>query len=669
MVKSSVTFALGANLDNLTLTGTDGSYAIGNELNNIIIGNSGDNLLNGGAGIDNMIGGDGNDTYIVDNVGDITTETNALAAGGIDTVYSSVTRTLGANLENLTLYGSDNINGTGNALANLMIGNDGNNTLDGSLGKDTLIGGAGNDTYLVDLFTTGIGTLAVASLEDSVTENLNEGIDIIKLRGAATLINSATITLGDNLENLDASLTGITKLNLTGNALDNILIGNAVNNVIDGGDGNDTLDGGTGTDTLIGGAGNDTYIVDVAANISTGLGGDIIIDTDGNDTVITKFTASLTSAQFANIENIGLYAGLAAINATGNAGNNTLTGNDGANIIDGGAGADAMNGGKGNDIYLVDDLGDSVTEDFTLAQGGGIDLVKSSLDYVLTHNVDNLTLTGINGIAGFGNELNNVIIGNDGNNVLLGLEGNDTIIGGLGDDYLAGYTGVDNLSGGTGNDTYYIDLIKLGVGAASYVALQDVVNELVNEGIDSINLTNSSGVGMSAVDLTLTNATTLTLAANIENINASLTGSTKLNITGNAAANTIVGNDANNVLIGGLGADTLTGGAGADMFKFNASADSTVGLLHDLVLDFSSLDGDKIDLSVIDAQTNVVGNQAFNFIGNNFGGDVVFTHQSGQLIFDTGTETILGDVNGDGVADFAIELLGVNIMNGSDFIL
>jgi hypothetical protein len=100
-----------------------------------------------------------------------------------------------------------------------------------------------------------------------------------------------------------------------------------------------------------------------------------------------------------------------------------------------------------------------------------------------------------------------------------------------------------------------------------------------------------------------------------------------------------------------------------------------VGVLHDLVLDFSGFgvgfDGDKIDLSGIDAQTNVAGNQAFSSIRNIFAGDVGFTGNghSGELIFDTGTEILSGDVNGDGIADFEIELMGVNIMSNSDFIL
>ncbi|TRU02341.1 MAG: calcium-binding protein [Microcystis aeruginosa Ma_AC_P_19900807_S300] len=131
----------------------------------MITGNSGNNTLNGATGIDTLIGGLGNDTYQVDTTTDTITEN---ANQGTDTVQSSVTYTLGNNLENLTLTGTTNINGTGNALNNIITGHSGKNTLTGSAGNDTLIGGTGNDTI-----TGGAG-------DDKFTfNNRNEGIDTI----------------------------------------------------------------------------------------------------------------------------------------------------------------------------------------------------------------------------------------------------------------------------------------------------------------------------------------------------------------------------------------------------------------------------------------------------------------------------------------------------------
>jgi Ca2+-binding RTX toxin-like protein len=163
-VKASLAWTLGANLENLTLTGTSNIAGTGNGLDNVLIGNSGRNTLTGGAGNDWLEGGAGNDTlvggtgddiYVVEATGDSITEN---AGEGTDTVRTALAWTLASNFENLTLTGTTSVNGTGNTANNVLTGNSGNNvltgnagndTLDGGAGADTLAGGTGNDTYVL----------------------------------------------------------------------------------------------------------------------------------------------------------------------------------------------------------------------------------------------------------------------------------------------------------------------------------------------------------------------------------------------------------------------------------------------------------------------------------------------------------------------------------------
>ena len=330
-VQSSISYTLGANVENLSLTGTAAINATGNTLANTLTGNAGDNVLSGGTGNDTMIGGLGNDTYVVDAVGDVVTES---FGQGTDTVQSSVTYALGANVENLSLTGTAAINATGNTLNNVLTGNSGNNVLNGGAGDDTMIGGLGNDTYVVD------------AVGDVVTELAGQGTDTVQ--------SSISYVLGTDVENL--LLTGTAAIDATGNALANTLTGNTGNNV---------LDGGLGNDTMVGGLGDDTYVVNAATDVVTELA------SQGTDSV-------LSSASFvlgANVENLSL-TGTAAINATGNALNNVLTGNSGNNVLNGGTGNDTMTGGLGNDTYVVDAVGDVVTE--LAAQG--TDTVQSSIN-------------------------------------------------------------------------------------------------------------------------------------------------------------------------------------------------------------------------------------------------------------------------------------------------
>ena len=232
-----------------------------------------------------MLGGAGEDTYIVDNGADVVAE---LPNNGIDTIRSSISYVLSPDVENLTLTGSGNLNGTGNSLDNVLTSN---------TGIDTLIGGLGNDIYFLN--NAGV----------AVMENPGEGTDSVVAGFSFTLV-------GTNLENV--TLTGGANLTATGNALANVLTSN------------------TGIDTLMGGLGNDTYALNNAAvTIVENLG-------EGTDTVMTSFSYSL--APGSNLENIAL-TGFNSRNATGDGLNNILTGSSGQNILTGGLGNDTLIGG------------------------------------------------------------------------------------------------------------------------------------------------------------------------------------------------------------------------------------------------------------------------------------------------------------------------------------
>ena len=354
--KSSITYTLSANVENLTLTGTAAINGTGNVLDNVVLGNSsantltggaGNDTLNGGAGADTLVGGTGNDTYVVDNTSDVVTE---LTNEGTDTVQSSVTYTLAANVENLTLTGATVINSTGNTLDNVLTGNNAANTLTGGGGNDTLNGGNGNDTMIGG---TGDDTYVVNATGDIVTESVNEGTDIVQ--------SSVTTTLATNVENL--TLTGTSGINGTGNTLDNVLTGNNGNNQLTGGAGNDTLDGGTGNDTMVGGTGNDTFVVTAS--------GDVVTENanEGTDTVQSNLTYTLG----ANVENLTL-TGTTAINGTGNTLDNQVIGNSAANTLSGANGADTLRGGQGNDTVN----GGSGNDTFQFGRGEGQDLVQDN---------------------------------------------------------------------------------------------------------------------------------------------------------------------------------------------------------------------------------------------------------------------------------------------------
>jgi Ca2+-binding RTX toxin-like protein len=659
-VVSSVSYVLGANVEDLTLAAWTHVNATGNALNNALVGNAGNNVLDGGGGDDTMAGGQGDDSYYVDTVLDVVVEA---ANAGRDRVFAGLSHVLGANVENLTLTGTASIDGTGNALANSLIGNAGNNTLDGGGGNDTMAGGLGDDTYVVD------------AAGDVVTESVNEGTDAV----------NAWLgwTLGDNLENL--KLMGTAHINGTGNDQNNALTGNSGKNFLSGAGGDDTLDGGTGADAMAGGLGDDTYVVDSVGDLVTESAG------EGTDTVNTWLGWTLG----ANLEQLRLM-GLTDLNGTGNALDNVLFGNTGKNVLDGSVGADSMRGGAGDDTYVIDNVGDVAIE----LAGDGMDTVLASINWTLGSEFEKLTLTGTAGISGTGNELANALTGNGGNNMLDGGADADTMAGGIGDDtyvvdnaadvvtelaggggdtvlasiswmlganverltltgiahlagtgnelanvltgnagnnVLDGGAGVDMMAGGMGDDTYVVDVAS------------EVVTEVAGEGTDTVE----SWLGW-------------TLGANFEQLR--LLGTADLNGTGNNLDNALFGNSGKNVLNGGVGADKMSGGLGDDTYIVDQSTDVVVeaaGGGTDLVQASVSFQlGANVEKLVL------TGNGSINGTGNELAD--VLTGNGGKNVLDggAGADTMVGGAGDDSyVVDNAGDVVTELAGGGGDTVL
>lgn len=590
VVKASISYALnsGAYVETLETTNAAGTSAInltGNELANTINGNAGDNVLSGGngndtingfggndtldggAGNDTMTGGTGDDIYYVDSASDVVVE---LTGEGADTIRTSINYTLSNSvyvetLETDNAAGTGAIDLTGNNQDNTINGNAGNNVLDGGSGTDTMSGGAGDDIYYVN------------TSSDVVNEASGAGNDTVRASASYTLGASSYV---ETLETTNVVGTGT--INLTGNNEANTINGNAGNNTLAGSGGNDTIygfggndaiNGGSGADSMIGGTGDDTYTIDNASDTITELTG------EGTDIAKSSVNYTLGAGVYVETLETTSAAGTTAINLTGNelaqtingnAGNNVLTGgadNDtlnglgGNDTLNGGTGADTMVGGIGNDIYYIDDAGDTVTE----LTGEGTDTIRSSINYTLSNTIyietletDNASGTGAIDLTG--NNQANTINGNNGANVLSGGDGNDTINGNGGNDTITGGDGNDTMNGGSGNDTMTGSL-----GDDIYIidTASDTIVELTGEGNDTIR---------TAVTYTLSDSV---FVETLETTNAASTSAR--NLTGNNQANTIIGNAGVNTLTGGAGNDTMYGLAGADNMVGGTGADTMIG--------------------------------------------------------------------------------------------
>lgn len=466
-----VDYTLTSNVEYLTMTGSNSLIGHGNALDNRLIGNAGDNQLFGEDGNDAIYGGLGNDTIFGGNGNDVLSgqesenelhggagnDTYYISVGldtivenaneGTDTVVMQSSFTLPEHFENLTLTGTSNAIGRGNAARNTLIGNDGNNqlfgedgndTLDGRGGINTLVGGKGDDIY------------TIRTVDDHIVENAGEGNDTVWVTE-----NISDYTLV-NVENFRMNVKGNGAWSVTGNNSDNFITVDTIANVY----------GMGGNDTIIS-AGIYLYVLD---------GG------DGNDSIAASMQTGGTVYGGAGHDYIKMVDGLAYVFAGD--GNDTIEfSNTWGNQI---------SGGKGNDTYVFTNSSVAYYGHLYEYANEGTDTIKTDVSFSLdeldswdariynntidAEYIENLTLMGSGNIDGHGNALNNNVLGNSGNNQLEGRDGNDFLVSNGGNDTLDGgnhndtlmangnqaagvtlnQTGTIQMTGGAGNDTFWM---------------------------------------------------------------------------------------------------------------------------------------------------------------------------------------------------------------------
>ena len=525
-----------------TINGTPGNDSlVGGPGNDTINGFDGNDMINGGAGADSMVGGAHADTYFVDNPGDVITE---LDGGGFDTVNASVSYTLPAWVNHLTLTGTASISGTGNELPNAITGNSGNNSLAGGAGNDTLEGLGGDDTLV-----GGLGDDSLLGGEGNDSLDGGEGFDtmdggsgndtyhdtfgavITDAGGIDTLIGE-TGALPDGIENLILRPT-FHDIGGNGNALDNLIrVESAVpDNIvfIDGEGGNDTIVG-TGDAFLFvhfrGTFGNDS--------VEGSTPGNLIEFRDAGAAVVVDFRTGTAASSAGNVTFTNV------TRAIGSDFGDRLTASDaGGELLMGAPGNDTLIGGAGHDNLIGE---------------GGWDHPSVGT-------------------------------------------GDDSISGGAGNDHIQGNEGNDTLDGGAGDDWFGLRL-----------DFEDYDNDTISggAGIDEIDITVDSAIVADLAAGTLTggdlDGTGSAVFTGIENFTVNASGFAGFGpndrISGSAVANRLVGGRGEDTLDGRAGNDTLVGG---DEFEPDGDSDSFVFSVApsagnaDQITDFASAD-DRIVL-------------------------------------------------------------------------
>ena len=508
----------------------------------------------------------------------------AAAAGAVQ-VDLNLTGAQQTGMGAFTLYAIEDVVGgdhgatlTGDGQANGLTGGLGQDHLNGGGGDDRLAGAAGDDVLDGG---TGFDTVvftAAATVDLTIVgaQNTGEGLDSIvnveRFDGGV----GADVFKGDGGANTFYGFDGADQL-----------FGRAGADVLDGGNGADLLDGGLGDDQLTGGLGNDTIEGGLGSDtaIFDGYFDDYVITTVGDQTTVAGFGFTDTLNHVENLRFLDrtIYIAPVSISVAASSGGSALQGGDGADLLTGGDGNDVLDGGVGDDIASYATAGVGVT--VSLLTQGAQD-TGAGLD----------TLIGIENLTGSAHS--DVLIGDGGANRLdggLGQDwlqsgvGDDALVGGDGDDSVWGGAGSDTLDGGSGNDTIDggagVDLVTYAFASSGVEVDLSIVEDQLTRGGGIDTLISIEGV----------------IGSDLDDL-----------LTGSNVSNTLRGGAGDDILRGGGGGDFLYGEAGADIFVYGAVSDapSSGG---EWISDFST--SDRIDVSAIDADKSLEGDQAFHING------------------------------------------------------
>lgn len=450
---------------------------------------------------------------------------------------------------------------------------------------------------------------AMAQAGPGDTFNLESGYS----NEAATVTrNNATIFGEASSHGIELQLAqGIATVTLTGHAPINIVDASDGNGIV-GNAGRNRITVSGGVDAVDGGLGVDRLVVDyrLAIGAITGDSTSNFSEAGGGGRTVTMTDGT--------IEHFTILTGSGA---------DTITTGDGNDIIKTGNGASTVSAGQGVNIII-----------------GG-------------RNSDTITALDGGNVIHAGNGANSITSGGGDDIILSGIDA-DTIVSAGGEDRVTLRGGADTVNAGAGNDRLIIDYSAMTTNVSGGITggnhSTGYVGHIADVLVSSIDFQRSE-----RFDITTGSGDDAVVTGDGSDVLRGSGGNDLLKSGG--GRDDVFGGGGNDQIFGGLGADLMRGGRGADVFVFRAAVEAPIGMDHDVIKDFT-IGTDSIDLSAIDANSNRAGDQDFDYIGSE-----AFSSKAGELHFRNGI--VSGDMDGDGTADFAVEIADLAKLNGSDFIL